>query len=76
VDWTSEAILARSKILGKFGSGKRGQLMVAYWPIRRLEEAHEKLEEAKVEYEKWVKKMDLPNQEAEAFDEDCLSIAG
>jgi hypothetical protein len=69
-DWTWDGLRIQAEAFQRFGFDKRRQLLSVQVPIREEEETRKKFEEAKTEYEKWKKKMELLSQAAEAFDED------
>jgi len=69
-DWTWNGLRTQAEAFRNFGFDKRRQLLAVQVPILEEEETRKKFEEAKTEYEKWKKKMELLNQAAEAFDED------
>jgi hypothetical protein len=69
-DWTWDGLHTQAEAFKNFGFDKRRQLLAVQVPILEEEETRKKFEEAKTEYEKWKKKMELLNQAAEAFDED------
>jgi hypothetical protein len=69
-DWTWDSLRTQAEAFQRFGFDKRRQLLAVQVPIREEEETRKKFEEAKTEYEKWKKKMELLNKAVEAFDED------